>query len=419
MSYIPPSQMCELGPINAAPAHPGSNVSNGLNVQSMPPEATITPRWSVQEVTTDHNSAFPPATPPSDTIPAEAKVTLDVQTTNVPDRTAVIISVRHCDTGEEIPNGALVGLVVQGNRVIDAITNNPPEFVFSAPHVPWTKWDKPYFYFKVTIVGRNFETNRDFRATPTDCLRVKYWHQCIAESSTLSGVLPEANNVASILNGVTSSKAAVQNLTTMNVPRNQFGSLIRNTYVTHVASHGSVIHRTTGQSVSRVTRSQPPDDVPDPANWRSVVCITPGWAGDVEFGVAAQFPSMPKCLFYFSSCLTGWEPSCANAIMTRGCEYVLAFRRTIPDAEAPDMARKFYQRWAGYKLDPAKIPDVFFQVGPDHYDNMKPVLFGARGGRITSGRGLSAGAIAGIVIGALVVGALIGVAAWALLRKKD
>ena len=104
-------------------------------------------------------------------------------------------------------------------------------------------------------------------------------------------------------------------------------------------------------------------------------------------------------------------------MIARGTRNVIAFRRTIPDDEAPQMARKFYTRWANtYKLNPEKIPECFFKSGADHYSNMKPILYGAGGGAIQDS-GLSPLAIAAIVVGAVVAGALIGLAVYSLLKK--
>lgn len=382
-------------------------------------EPTITARWSKESVTPDHNSTYPPATPPTDTIPDEAQVECIVETTIVPDGTSATIEIRHCHTDSIVHNGTFRNLEVQGNRVIDVDTNQPLVWVFRADHQPWDPWDKPFYYFKVTVDYQDLEeeTEKDFESNETDCLRVIYWHCCVAESSSLAGVLPECNTVQGILNGVAGSKAAVQDITNINEPLNRYGSLLRNTYVFHEASHGNVQNRSTGASISSVTSSQPPDDVANPSEWRSVVSITPTRFGDTEIANDASVPSVPRYLFYSSTCLTGWESSFADALIKRGTRNIIAFRRTIPDSEAPVLARKFYNCWAGtYNLNPEKIPDCFFKEAADHYDNMHPVLFGQGGGKIEEEEGLSAGAIAAIAIAAVVVGVLVGVAVWSALR---
>jgi hypothetical protein len=212
---------------------------------------------------------------------------------------------------------------------------------------------------------------------------VLYWHECIAETSTLAGVLPECNTVGALLNGVPHSKANIQNLTTVAIPFAQYGSLLRNTYAVHQASHGNALKRSDG---SAIPDNDPGESKYTKSAWRSVVHIGPSPRfGDAQVAAAASIPSTPKFLFYSSTCLTGWEPSFANAMIARGTRNVVAFRRTIPDSEAPVMAKKFYTAWANtYKLDPEKIPECFFKAGSDHYSNMKPILYGPGGGAILS-----------------------------------
>lgn len=383
------------------------------------PTSTITARWSKAMVRPDQNSSTPPATPPTDTVPANAKVEMLVDTTNVPDGKGAQIEIYRCVDGASVPGAVFNNLEVRGNKVVDPATGAPPVYVFAAPQKPWDVWDAPYFYFKTVVdhEGLTYETPKDFRGNATACLRVDYWHVCLAESSTLSGVLPECNTVNGILAGVSGSQCSVVNYATMNTALNVYGSHIRNTYVFHQASHGNVRNRNTGASIGTVTSSQPPDDVPDPANWRSVVSFTPNPRfGDAEINTVASIPSTPRYLWYSSTCLTGWESSFADAMIARGTRNVLAFRRTIPDAEAPQLAQKFYNKWAGtYNLDPSKIPDCFFEFASDHYDNMRPVLFGAGGGQAT-GSGLSGGEIALIAVGAVVGGLLVGAAIYTLLN---
>jgi len=380
------------------------------------PVATLRVRWSKPEVTPDHNSSWPPATPPTDTVPEEAKVQLIGETTNVPDGTSASMTIYHCASGAAVKDANLTGLIVRGNQVVDPTTGKAPEWVFRAKHVLWDPWNIPYYYFtcKVDYQGLSESTPKDFGAHAGACLRLLYWHSCTAETSTLSGVLPECNAVAGLLNGVPHSKAAVQNLTTENITLARYGSLLRNTYVFHMASHGNVLNRTTGASIGK---SDPGESGYNKSEWRSVVHITPPPRfGDAQANTIASVPSVPRYLFYASTCLTGWEPTLASALISRGTRNVVAFRRSIPDSEAPVMARKFYTRWANnYKLAPGKIPECFFKAGADHYRNMKPILYGAGGGKIEGG--LSPLAIAGIVIGAVVGGALIGVGLWALLKK--
>jgi hypothetical protein len=380
------------------------------------PIPTLKVRWSKPKVTPVHNSAWPPATAPTDTIPEEAKVRLIGETTNVPDGTPASMKIYHSGTGAAVKDGSFSSLKVQGGKVLDPATGKEPEWFFEAKHVLWDPWNKPYYYFncKVDYEGLSESTPKDFKAQEAASLRLIYWHQCTAETSDLKGVLPECNTVAGILNGVAYSKAAVQNVTTVNIPLARYGSLVRNTYAFHQASHGNALNRATGAGIPE---DDPGESKHDKSKWRSVVHITPmPRFGDAQIKNKASVPSVPRYLFYSSTCLTGWEPSFAKAMIARGTRNVLAFRCSIPDSEAPQMARKFYTRWAKtYKLNPEKIPECFFKAGADHYKNMKPILYGAGGGAISAG--LSPLAIAGIVIGAVAIGALIGVAAWALLKK--
>lgn len=381
------------------------------------PESTLQVRWSKAEVTPDHNSSFPPASPPTDTVPEEAKVKLVGITTNVPDGTGASMSIRHCVGGASVPGGSFANLLVRGNKVIDPETDSEPEWAFTAAHDLWNPWDQPFFCFSCSVdhAGLVSATPDDCVAQPAQCLRLKYWHYCIAESSSLSGVLPECNTVNGILNGVAHSSSSVQNLTNASIPLADYGSLLRNTYVCHQASHGNALKRSDNSSI-------PADDPGDDyvrAEYRSIVHVTPlPRFGDVQVGTAASIPSTPRYLFYASTCLTGWESSFADAMVARGTQNVIAFRRTIPDSEAPAMARKFYNCWAGtHALDPAKIPDCFFRVAGDHHANMKPILYGQGAGETSGSGGLSPLAIAAIVIGVVAVGALIGLGIYSVLKK--
>jgi hypothetical protein len=381
------------------------------------PRPTLTVRWSKAEVTPDHNSTWPPASAPTDTVPEEAKVKLIGETTNVPDGTAASITVHYCETGTQVPHTGFPNLLVHGGKVVDPNSGREPELVFDARNAMWQPWKVPYYYFACTVDhgGLARETPRDYRANAAGCLRLKYWHVCTAESSTLSGVLPECNTVSGILNAVAHSQSTVQNLTVVNIPLARLGSLLRNTYAFHMASHGNALKRSDN---SAIPADDPGNDY-NPTEWRSVVHITPNPRfGDVQIGLAASVPSTPRYLFYASTCLTGWEPSFADAMVARGTRNVIAFRRTIPDSEAPQMARKFYDCWArSNRLDPEKIPDCFLKAGADHYSNMKPILYGAGATTIRGGSGLSPLAVAAIVVGAIAVGALIGYSIYSALKR--
>ena len=415
------------GPAPAPPVRVGPSTDGGaptpstVHVSPAPEPAQITPTWEKPWIIPRHNNAFPPSSPPYDgTIPADAKTKMNVATTAIPDGTAATISVRHCETNAAVLD--INGLVVRGNRVVDATSGQPSEFTFPAGGAnPWSLWDKPYFYFRVTINGRAVDGEKDYRAHADQCLMLRYYVQCIAESTTLAGVLPEANNVLSIVNGVAGGQALVQDLSTPVQNVLWYTSLLRGTYAVHLASHGNCVDRSSGRSICTAISNPPPVDVDNPSAWKGTTHVAGSRANptpwidyaDADVTNATTTPSVPAILFYGSCCLTGFEPSFADALIARGCRNVILFRVSIPDSEAPQLARDFWTAWAGFNLDPAKIPDCFFRYAGDHYDHMRPVLYGPGGGR-AQGHGLSSGAIAGIVIGAIVGAALIGVGVWAL-----
>jgi len=379
-----PCPPCPNHPPGGGPGGGGGTDPNTPPPGNQPgkPVPTLKVRWSKHWVTPDHNSSWPPASAPTDVIPEEAKVELIGETTNVPDGTAATMTISHCQSDMDVPDGAFTELEVRGGKVLDKETGKPPVFVFDASHKMWDIWSRPWFRFRCDVAyeGLSEATPRDYAKQAAACLRVRYWHVCFAETGDLTGVLPEANNVSGILNGVAHSNAMVQATPVKNTPLPDYGSTLRNTYAFHQASHGNALKRSDN---SGMPDSDPGETKYNKAEWRSIVHITPSPRfGDAQIGTEAAVPSVPRYLYYSSTCLTGWEPSFAEAMMARGTDYVLAFRVTIPDAEAPDLARKFYTRWAGFKLDPSKIPDCFFATAQDHYKNMKPILYGAGGGAI-------------------------------------
>jgi hypothetical protein len=370
-------------------------------------QPSLTVQWSKPKVTPNHNSSWPPASPPTDSIPAEALVVLQADTTNVPDGVGASITIYGGAGNVE----TLAKLEVRGGTVVDPATGKPPQWRARAKHNLWNPWNKPFYNFSCEVDYQGLSSSTDKEKKPP--LRLLYWHMCVAESSTLAGVLPECNSVAGILNGVADSKAKVQNLTTENITLAQYGSLLRNTYVFHQASHGNALKRSDGSSIPE---DDPGESKYRKAEWRSVVHITPGPRfGDAEVKTKASILSVPKYLFYSSTCLTGWEPSFANAMIARGTRNVIAFRRTIPDDEAPEMAKKFYKSWAKTNLNPAKIPDCFLKAGADHYKNMKPILYGA-GGRAIEESGLSTLEKAAIAVAIVAAGVVAGVALYKLLN---
>jgi len=167
------------------------------------------------------------------------------------------------------------------------------------------------------------------------------------------------------------------------VPVNLWGSVLRNTYAYHHASHGDIVDRRTGAQLN--VPSNPPN-VPV-GNWRSVVVLGQTNLGDAEVNQAGNVPSVPRYLVYMDTCVAGWEPSLGNAFVNRGTQNYLAFRMYIPDGAARQMARRFYRKWAGtYKCDPARIPQVFWDIAAAYYGSMRPVLMGQGGGAIARRR---------------------------------
>jgi len=383
-------------------------VSEALKFTSLFP--TVKPKWSKAEVTPDHNSAWPPASPPTDAVPEEAKVEMQVDTTQVPDGTAATITVHHCHTGALIPGGTVTGLTVQGNKVVDG-AGNVPVWTFNAAHLPWDPWDKPFFFFKVQLrpLGFQAETPSDYVNKEAETLRVKYWHICVSDAiaDTPAGgnltTQAEMAEIAGIMTGQAHHAVGQQAVNQNNVPVALWGSLLRNAYAYHHASHGDIVDRTTG---AQLNAPDNPPNVPV-GNWRSVVVLGSTDLGDVETNQAANVPSVPRYLVYMDTCVAGWEPSLANAFVNRGTRNYLAFRCYIPDGDARQMARDFYNKWCGtHKCDPTKIPTVFFDVGAPYYNSMRPVLFGAGGGAVPAPQGALSKALdaIGSAIGSIISG---------------
>jgi hypothetical protein len=378
------------------------------------PDPTIEVRWSKDEVLPIHNSSYPPSSAPTDVIPDDAKSQMIVDTTIVPDGTSASINVRHCVTGALVKDGAFSGFVVQGGKVIDPATGDRPFFTWDASKDPWSIWDKPFYYFDVSISykGLYAETPKDFGAKAAECCRVLYWTVSFADSTSgLAGVLPEANNVKAAMDDAGLKSRCDVNNTTGHTAQANLGSLIRNTYAFHEGSHGMVVDRSNHLPTNHwqdgsvnppsYSYSGPLGALPLNA-WQSVMAIgshTPAsvngpptsqyptgatWGadqiGDDQIGVTANYPSVPKVLFYCSCCVAGWEDSLGKAIVSRGCQNVIAFRKFVPDNDAAAMGRKVFQEWAKKKLDPAKVPDIFYSVGGPYYGSMRPVLFGKSAG---------------------------------------
>ena len=384
------------------------------------PDPTITARWSKHEVVPNHNSTYPPATAPTDAIPDDAKVEMIVDTTLVPDGTTASITVRHCVTGAAVTDGTIANLVVQGNQVVDAMSGERPVFVWEAKHDPWSVWDKPFFYFDVSVDYRGLadETPRDFEGSRRECVRVLYWTITWADSTSgLDGVVPEGRGVRRSLNKRRLKSKCITNNETAHTLLANVGSVFRNTYAMHIGSHGNFVERSTDLPSWHYQKSSinPPSftysgsrgQLPA-SSFRSAITMgrhTPRFVdfpspslkalpfrwqcdqlGSTEVGVVANFPSMPKVLLYASCCVAGWESSFADAVVGRGCQNVIAFRNFVPDDDAKNMGKRYFRRWAREKLDPAKVPFVFFRVGRRYYRSMRPVLFGLQAGAITGRR---------------------------------
>ena len=120
--------------------------------------------------------------------------------------------------------------------------------------------------------------------------------------------------------------------------------------------------------------------------------------GDAETSNAAAVPSVPRYLVYINTCVAGFEPSFANALMARGTQNVIAFRKYIPDDDAREMARQFYRKWTQvFRADPGQIAACFLSVSPPYFGSMRPTLFGPG----AAGGGAAADDAAGQALGAL------------------
>jgi len=359
------------------------------------PDPTIAAHWQRKYVYPDHNRSWPPKSPPTDVIPNQSKIKMIVITTNVPNGTSASISVCHAETGEEVKDGKLDGLEIKANRVKDPATGKFPFFVFEDKHKPWEIWDKPFFFFKVKVEykGLETETPKEFSTKKTEALRVLYWHASVADSiadSPAGGGLStrsEMREIARIMQKEPFHKVYKRAFNQNNVPVSLWGSVIRNTYVYHHASHGNVVDRTNPATWISSANNPPLGPV---GNWRSVVCLGQTDFGDNEVNQTGNVPSVPRYLVYMDTCVAGWEPSLGNAFISRGTQNYLAFKKYIPDGDARAMARKFYKKWfKTYKANPARIPQVFWDVGAAYYNSMRPVLMGKGAGSISSSQAVN------------------------------
>jgi len=168
-----------------------------------------------------------------------------------------------------------------------------------------------------------------------------------------------------------------------NVPVNLWGSVLRNTYAYHHASHGDIFDFARNRSLN--TNANPPTT--PVGSWKSAVVLGQTWFGEAQVKQTGNVPSVPRYLVYMDTCVAGWEPSLGNAFIGRGTQNYIAFRMYIPDGDARSMARRFYRKWARvHRCDPSKIAPVFWDVGAPFYNSMRPILMGAGGGHITGSK---------------------------------
>jgi hypothetical protein len=207
---------------------------------------TVRARWSKDQLFPLHNDSFPPATPPTDVVPEDAKVELLADTLGVADGTPARIEIRYAANDAAVDEGIIENLEVRGDQVIDPATGARPVFSFEAKHKPWEIWDKPLFYM-VAHVGDALqgESPHDL-STETDLLRLKPLITIIADAiaDTPAGgglsTVDEMNEIGNLekldptrgVYGVPFNQAVV--------PIALWGSVIRNTYAYHQTSHGDV-----------------------------------------------------------------------------------------------------------------------------------------------------------------------------------
>ncbi|MBN4052602.1 hypothetical protein JYT82_00655 [bacterium AH-315-K20] len=405
--------------------------------QKEEPKATAKAKWEKEFVLPNHNSSFPPTTPPTDVIPEIAKSRMIVETEHVPDGTPATISVSHV-FGDSVKDGTIEELEVKDNKVVSKTTGQPPVWIFESKHKPWEVWDTPYFRFSCSIRYQSLsaETTDDYKARKGECLRVRYWTYCLAPRSGLTGTQTEGAALKGKLDDAGIHSAAVftgQGASSDTDAYNLFGSAMRNTYCFHIGCHGNVARRADKWLPTAFIHSSVDDPadfkkhgkkgkLPRPTkSWRGHICYgattrisfvdfaSKGRVaynnhelGDTEIATKADIPSVPRYLLYVSCCLVGWDASFADEVTSRGCQNVIAFRKTIGDNIAVSKATEFFDAWKKTGLDPYKIPPIFFRVYADVYTSMRPVLFGRSGGEISS-RGIvnSANAIGSAVTGSV------------------
>lgn len=200
-------------------------------------DPTIKAKWAKSRVTPDHNSSWPPASPPTDTVPDEAKAEMVVDTTEVPDGTTATITVHQCFFEIPIPGGTVSGLEVRGNKVVDPATGKRPFFVFSHANWIYAPWDMDLYYFHVSVDYQGLEAETEKNAKKEKkCLRVMWYHMNVADAiaDTPAGggltTQSEMNEIKGIMDSKKHHKSGKQAFNQANVPVNLWGSVLRNTY---------------------------------------------------------------------------------------------------------------------------------------------------------------------------------------------
>lgn len=396
--------------------------SGALKYRVKPPKAEV--KWSKKEVTPNHNNAWPPVSPPTDTVPEEAKVEITLECQNIPDETGVTVKVLHCKSKATI--ATLSGLKIKGDKLVDGATNKAPVWTFDTVHKLWDPWNAPFYYLQAEIDldvnGKKLalETERDYTNKPDEVLRQLYWSVCISDAIAdrpAGGNLTtaaEMNEIAGLITAKSNHRVFTQAVNQANVPIGLWGSVLRNSYAYHHASHGDIVNPATGAQLNDGTNNPPTVAV---GSWRSVVVLGNTNLGAAQIDQAANIPATPRYLVYMDTCVAGWEPSLGNAFRARGTQHFLAFRKYIPDGDARQMARDFYKKWRDqYDFNPDKIASVFWDVGGSYYGSMRPVLNGPSGGQIKEGS--SAWKTALTVLGVVAAGAVVGAGIYALGKKK-
>jgi hypothetical protein len=274
-----------------------------------------------------------------------------------------------------------------------------------AAHAPGKTWDRAYFYFKVEVGELTAQTPTDFAEVEEEVLRVDHFHVsvCDAHADTPAGgnltTQDEMYEVADLQKLEGARRVLTHAFNQATFPVSLWGSMARNSYAYHHASHGDVVCRQDGASFEPGADGMPTVCPHDPSHvGRSTVWFWDTVLGDAEVSSADDVPSTPRYLVYFNTCVAGWEPSFANALLARGTRYVIAFRKYIPDGAAREMARQFYRKWAQvHRGDPDKIAEVFQSIAPAFHASMRPVLFGGGGGAAPPGAGAAIGKALGAI----------------------